>query len=541
MKIKKITLLHVCILLTSYLLNAQYNFEMVKDINPNGDSNPDNFTFFNDKFIFTADDGVNGIEPWISDGTAIGTFMLKNINPNGGSYITFITRFVVYNGKVYFSANDGSSTNLWVTDGTSAGTVVFSNLNSSLKYHYVFNGLLYFEAEDGTNGSELWVTDGTTVGTQLVKDIEPNGDSTPEGFFELNGSLYFFARNPQNGKRNLWITDGTNTGTIVVNTSVEFGFGEVVVYNNKAYFASISNTNDYEIWVTDGTTNGTQLLKDINPGTMSSFPRFFKVFNNKLFFSADDGSVGRELWVTDGTTNGTVLFHNFLSPGDGNPSELIVLGNIMYMKANGSTVGVELFATTGNTGVNNTYLVKDIAPFAANSRPFYLNTYNNELFFIASDDPSGSGNIFDLWVSDGTQQGTIKIAPPIAPNVGPLNANNNNFVVLNNSLFFVADFNSNGNELWKLTATALSISEFDLANQIKVYPNPTNTVINIKFPTDFKGSYTLFDNLGKQILSSTSSSLETQISLENYASGLYLLVITNDNGRQIQSHKILKQ
>ena len=540
MKIKKITLLHVYLLLTSYLLNAQYNFEMIKDINPNGDSNPDKFTYFNNKLIFTADDGVHGREPWISDGTNAGTFMLKDFVLNGSSNIT---DFQVYNGKVYFSATDGINFGTWVTDGTIAGTDFFSNvaISSSINYNttIIFNNLLYFTGIDGTSGIELWVTDGTTSGTQLVKDIEPNGDSIPGGFFELNGNLYFFARNPQNGKRSLWITDGTNTGTIIVNTAVDWNFSEVVVYNNKGYFPSFTDANNgSELWSTDGTTNGTQLLKDINPGVIGSFISDFKVFNNRLFFSADDGSVGSELWVTDGTTNGTVLFHNFLSPGDGDPRELTVLGNIMYMRANGSTVGLELFATTGT---NNAYLVKDIVPFAGNSRPFYLNVYNNELFFIASDDPSGSGTIFDLWVSDGTQQGTIKIAPPIAPNVGPLNTNNNNFVVLNNSLFFVADFNSNGNELWKLTATALSLSEFDLANQLKVYPNPTNAVINVKFPTDFKGSYTLFDNLGKQILSSTSSSLETQISLDNYASGLYLLVITNDNGRQIQSHKILKQ
>ena len=540
MKIKKITLLQVFLLLTSYLLNAQYNFEMIKDINPNGDSNPDKFTYFNNKLIFTADDGVHGREPWISDGTNAGTFLLKDINPNGGSDI-YNAWFVVYNGKAYFGANDGSSTNLWVTDGTPAGTVLFNNLNSNLKEHYIFNGLLYFEAQNGTSGSELWVTNGTTAGTQLVKDIEPNGDSSPFGFVELNGNLYFFARNPQNGRRSLWITDGTATGTVLVNTAVDNSSSEPVLYNGKFYFSSYSSTTGYELWSSDGTTNGTQLVKDINPGVIGSSISDFKVFNNRLFFSANDGNVGKELWVTDGTTNGTVLFHNFLSPGDGNPTELTVLGNLMFMKADGVSVGEELFATTGNTGTNNTYLVKDIAQFSANSRPFYLNVYNNELFFIASDNPSGSSIIFDLWVSNGTQQGTIKIAPPIAPNIAPLIENQRNFTVVNNSLFFTASFTSNGNELWKLTAANLSTSQFNSENEIKVYPNPTSNVVNIKYPNDFKGNYTLYDKTGKLIYKNNINALENQFTLENYASGLYLLVIANDNGREIFSYKIVKK
>ena len=42
----------------------------------------------------------------------------------------------------------------------------------------VFDGKLYFRADDGVNGTELWVTDGTENGTELVKDIYPGGNSS---------------------------------------------------------------------------------------------------------------------------------------------------------------------------------------------------------------------------------------------------------------------------------------------------------------------------------------------------------------------------
>ena len=111
----------------------------------------------------------------------------------------------------------------------------------------------------------------------------------------------------------------------------------------------------------------------------------------------------------------------------------------------------------------------------------------------------------------------------------------------NNSLFFVADFNSNGNELWKLTAANLSTSQFNSENEIKVYPNPTSNMVNIKYPNDFKGNYTLYDKTGKLIYKNNINALDNQFTLENYASGLYLLVIANDNGREIFSYKIVKK
>ncbi|NHN24279.1 T9SS type A sorting domain-containing protein [Flavobacterium jejuense] len=538
MKIKKITLLHACLLFSSFLLHAQYNFELIKDINPNGDSNPGKFTYFNSKLIFTADDGVHGREPWISDGTNAGTFMLKDINPNGD---TTPTQFYECNGKVYFNADDGVNSGLWVTDGTTVGTQFLKNVYISIDIFstsaIVFNELLYFSGTDSTSDTELWVTDGTTVGTQLVKDLYSSISSNPLDFEVLNGNLYFSARNPQTSSIALWISDGTTLGTTVLSNAPIEPF-ELTAFGGKIYFSAQNNSNGIELWSTDGTTAGTQLLKDIYPGTESSRPFNFKVFNNKLFFIANDGAVGKELWVTDGTTAGTVLFSNLLTPGDSNPEEFTVVNNLLFFRANGTTVGEELFATYGVSGNLNTFLVKDILPFAGSSKPRFLNEYNNELIFTADETAIFA---YDLWVSNGTQPGTIKISPPIAPNVGPLTDNGRNFTKVNNSLFFTASFNSNGNELWKLTATNLSTSEFDLLNELKVYPNPTDDLVTIQFQNDFKGSYSLFNQLGKQILTHTINSLETQISLEKCTSGMYLLVLSSDNGEQIQTYKILKK
>lgn len=72
-------------------LNAQ-TFEMVKDINLSGDGgNSGSFFEYNNQLYFGADDGVNGRELWVTDGTVAGTQMVKDIYPGmyGSAEIIF--------------------------------------------------------------------------------------------------------------------------------------------------------------------------------------------------------------------------------------------------------------------------------------------------------------------------------------------------------------------------------------------------------------------------------------------------------------------
>ena len=75
------------------------------------------------------------------------------------------------------------------------------------------NGTLFFEAYDGTYGTELWKSDGTEAGTVLVKDINPGAvSSDPSGLTNVNGTL-FFAADDGSHRHALWRSDGTPAGT----------------------------------------------------------------------------------------------------------------------------------------------------------------------------------------------------------------------------------------------------------------------------------------------------------------------------------------
>jgi len=386
---------------------------------------------FGGKLYFQADDGTNGMELWVTDGTAGGTVMLKDIDPVGSSQAS---GFTVFNNKLYFMANDGTNGyELWVTDGTAGGTLMLKDINpagdSNPNYFTVFNNKLYFVATDGTNGNELWVTDGTAVGTVMLKDISPVGDSSSFGFTVFNNKLYFMANDGTNGKE-LWVTDGTAGGTLMlkdINPGAGVSFPRYfTIFNNKLYFGARDGTNGHELWVTDGTAGGTLMLKDINPGAGDSAVRDFTVFNNKLYFQADDGTNGVELWVTDGTAGGTLMVKD-IYPAAGlssSPSGFTVFNNKLYFQADDGS-GNELWVSDGTAG--GTLMLKDINPTGV-SDPSDFTVFNNKLYFGADDGTNG----YELWVTDGTAGGTLMFK-----NIDPAGGSYLTFMtVLNNKLYF---------------------------------------------------------------------------------------------------------
>ena len=454
---------------------------LVKDINPgSGSSYPRDLTEFNDQLYFSANDGENNTELWVSDGTSEGTQLVKDINP-GGSYFdgSYPRNLSEFNNQLYFTADDGKNgTELWVSDGTTEGTQLFKDINlggnnSFPSYFTESNDQLYFTADDGKNGTELWVSDGTTEGTQLVKDIFPgrgpvgynnyspygfDRDFFPDNLTEFNNQLYFSADDSENGDE-LWVSDGTTDGTQLVkdiNPGSDYyndSFPSYLTeFNNKLYFTANDDENGTELWVSDGTTDGTQLVKDINPGGYSSYLTDLTEIDNKLYFTANDGENGYELWVSDGTTDGTQLVKD-INPGSvgSDPDDLSEFNNKLYFTANDGENGYELWVSDGTT--DGTQLVKDINPGGYSSYPSDLTEIDNKLYFSARNDENGG----ELWVSDGTTEGT-HLVEDIFPGSGTnyygytvVNSSApDNLIEFNNQPYFSADDGENGRELFKL-------------------------------------------------------------------------------------------
>src|SRR6185369_3152088 len=111
-----------------------------------------------------------------------GTVKVKEINGTISSSPLSLTGV---GNTLYFSANDGTNTELWKSDGSDAGTGPITPLThqptSPTNLTKVGNDL-YFVGTGVSTGAELWVTNGTAAGTHIVKDIENgiNGSSPTE-------------------------------------------------------------------------------------------------------------------------------------------------------------------------------------------------------------------------------------------------------------------------------------------------------------------------------------------------------------------------
>jgi ELWxxDGT repeat protein len=311
----------------------------------------DNFIEFNDKLYFTADDGESGRELFVSDGTAEGTQLLVDLAPGENKYGpngSGPANLVEFNDKLYFTADDGESGNeLFVSDGTAEGTQLLVNLapgknkygpnNSYIDNFIKYNGKLYFTADDGESGRELFVSDGTAEGTQLVANLAPGEDkygpngSYPGNLVESDDKLYFTADDGENG-RELFVSDGTAEGTQLLTdlapggNNYGFSYGSdpanLVEFNDKLYFTADDGENGRELFVSDGTAEGTQLLTDLYPGensygnygiySYSSKPEELTVVGDELFFRATSSLTGNELFklTFDDSIDATPIFIN---------------------------------------------------------------------------------------------------------------------------------------------------------------------------------------------------------------------------------------
>ncbi len=444
------------------------------------------------RVVFSADNGVDGNELWISDGTANETKMLKNItpedtntpDPDGSILANFVS---LSSSLVVFTKEDATTGNLslWRTDGialnNAAGTVQIEDFLTEtapataavsakqFRNPVLISSTLYFMMGD----DELWKTNGVDdVGTVLVHRFRPGtSGSAAQNFAQLaNGKAVFSATTSDEGAEP-WMTDGTPGGTALLKNLFAGSTGSypqnfTAGAGDLFFFTAEESADNREIFVSDGST--TSLLKEINP-TGTSAPENLFWNNGTLYFSARNDDTNSELWISNGTPAGTVLLKDLNTDSFGDmtvpssPGGFAAIDNVVYFAATENLTGRELYKTNGTAG--GTVIVKDISASAGNdSNPEEMvvmptTGVTRKLYFIAS----GSGGLNgvqetgrELWKSDGTDAGTVVVKDIRAGAADAIDGSKPAYLTLmNNMLFFVADDGVNGRELWKSDGTAV--------------------------------------------------------------------------------------
>jgi len=272
---------------------------------------------------FVARTAAYGYEFWVTDGTKAGTHMIKDIKPGSDSPMVFNTyynhvHFLIKDNKLYFFADDGEhGFEPWVSDGTEGGTFMLRDANIFNKH--VFNPMfiatdehVYFNASN----DDVWVTDGTTLGTQKLLDAIPYYGSNVlvighSKRIALSNKLYILHDDNVHG-RELWVSDGTVMGTHMIkdidesNTSSvpSWEYDDLYVYNDSVYFKADDGVHGMSLWKSDGTTVGTQLFLDAAEGAYELDYSFPGLVGDKMLINA---TYPTQLYITDGTKSGTKL------------------------------------------------------------------------------------------------------------------------------------------------------------------------------------------------------------------------------------------
>jgi len=354
--------------------------------------NPRWFKEFNGKLYFTARSSANGYEIWSTDGTIAGTSLLTNINPGTGSAfnLNWDPCFLVFNNKMFFKADNGiNGIELWSTDGTAAGTSMLKDINvggtsdtAAINGFKIVNNYndqpfvaagnyFYFSAYEGKNYSGgyniLYRSDGTTAGTVAISagPIKLGSDAsqffTPQSMTLFNNDLYFFGSaigSTTLSGGGLWhVNSATDQFTNVYpvtgrgdnGLSDDTPLNSMREYNGKLYFMGIGSGDKMHFWSTDGTNAGTKKIFQTKTNTDSFDSQEYMrsvVFNNKLYFVC--GTYGQEnVYATDGTTAGTTAV--FATAAFAAPFQFKVYGN--SLATNKSTTSMKHNANNGNAAL----------------------------------------------------------------------------------------------------------------------------------------------------------------------------------------------
>lgn len=332
-----------------------------------------------DKLVVTVRNAGPGAvhSVWITDGTAAGTREIAQIDP--GAYPK-----VVNDGLIAIT-EDNSIRLLNLKTGV-VSEIAAASSGGYLGGRATFaDGRLMFQA-----GSSVFISDGSVAGTQVLLQGLPisaglNSVNGREAQSSESSRYRVLSLDPVSSDDSFVVSDGTAAGTHLLPEALfepqcGEGFASTfgVQIGDRFVYTHCTPEFGRELWAIDLATGQAGLVSDIRPGSASSAPKidYYSLVNGKIFFSAYDDTNGRELWVSDGTSEGT-------------------------------------------------HLVSNLAEFAKSSLSYdYAVSVSVGKHFVFQAYPQGvsedSVQMPETWVSDGTTEGTFRIADT---SIEPLNDN----------------------------------------------------------------------------------------------------------------------
>lgn len=345
--------------------------QLLKDIATQGfflSSSPQAFMRAGDNIYFTA--AENGLYQniWISDGTAAGTAEATIDEYSGAFVIPTIIPF----GNNLIVTGSSISPYVYFVDGTPTGEVQIMDDHAydftygiGASNSFVINNEVFFWAKRSNEavGAELYKSDGTAAGTSLFKDFNPGSG---KGYGGATASSHCIQATP-----------------------------------NKAYVLA-SNGDSLGIYETDGSS--VTLLMNLLSDQIGADINFYgSIVNGHVFFKTL-----YKIWSLKISDNS---ISEFSLPGNGFFVGVYHMNNNLFAISHGSLATRDLHKSDGTSFET---IADDFVSSAGSIYPWTYSTKNCEangkFYFTAHQ--SGSQSV-ELWVTDGTETGTIKVLDSI--------------------------------------------------------------------------------------------------------------------------------
>lgn len=268
---------------------------------------------------FAVDNGDQGIEWWMTDGSVSGTQRVMSAEQlqaqsmsnfireyvAGGDFVGDTTNVLTTEQAVYLlRPNNGSNKtsrrhnekSLWKVTGKNAEKLYeFSEVNTPYQLLGIYDNQLFWQVHHEDMPSvELWRM---KLGTKQPEKIytlktgnnQYRGEITTAYFFHEHLYFSFYI----DGKSQMWASDLSTQGTQLLATFDTTALYPPVWFSfaDRVYFFSVNNGYPNAVWITDGTKKGTRRLMVAENEQCSSYPawgdaaKFHPIVGSSLVFA----------------------------------------------------------------------------------------------------------------------------------------------------------------------------------------------------------------------------------------------------------------
>lgn len=340
--------------------SSQSGHTLIADLSPGTESSDASYSGFQggaraslgNLLLYNGQDPAHGTELWRSDGTADGTFRLKDIST--GPTSSSISAIFPSNGFAWFIVQRGDITpaytvaELWKTDGTAAGTTFIKRCPESETWSQFYSDdsrIVVKKSQNEGNSSSLEILDGPGAGNVSSTSSAAIGSVVTSGALiwwqENEGSGSHLKQSPSSGG----LVETVNLPTGHTLATIEIAYGDGVVGT------TISGNNYHVVWFRP---SGSVVLQTREGYTYFSS---FREHDGRVYFID-----GNSLYASDGTAHSAVMIHTANQIGNSGGDGFVSHQGSLYFLSRESYDGPRKVWKTGGTAATTTVTPIQLAP-----------------------------------------------------------------------------------------------------------------------------------------------------------------------------------